>query len=146
MFNIRLYLYLIILFAIAFFLTIGVANAANITPQASSQVVPHSNSNNNTSLIGGLLGGGLLGGGGVAFGKAFNGLLNNQLQTGSLSGIQQQHQHYTNSPQYIKDKITILEKNMDKLIRRYDYSQREIIRHLPKYRSYEEYRNPKSTN
>ena len=140
------YLYNFILFAIAFCLVvffphdaIGANDAVPTSPQSAAGIPSW------------LVGGGGVGCAGLgAIGKAkldeltskskeFNSHFSNNLQD------------YTSSPQYLKDKINLIrqeakktDEKCDALIRRFNYTERQLIRRIDSYLSYEDNKN-KST-
>lgn len=69
------------------------------------------------------------------------------------SGLSSNLQDYTSSPQYLKDKIKVvaqeIQKTNDKcdaLIRRFSYTERQLIRRIDNYVSYEDNKNKSTYN
>ncbi|MEL4896434.1 hypothetical protein [Crocosphaera sp. Alani8] len=135
---------LAVLSALVFFLIVGssqLAKAYPAQPQAPPAQVTKTSQSSQQLPPWVSLGGGCLAGGGLgAWGKE---KLNELLQK-SQDGLLQQD--YTACPQYVNDRIQGLEVMLKKLSRRFNYMEKGLIRHLPKYQCYGDSQNLNNTN
>lgn len=148
----RTYIYYIILFAIAFLLVVFFAYHA-VADQPNQATTISKQTDQGQGVPSWLVGGGGVGCAGLgAIGKAkLDELMGKakEVNTGLSSNLQD----YTNSPQYLKDKIKVvaqeIQKTNDKsdaLIRRFNYTERQLIRRIDGYISYEDNKSKSTYN
>lgn len=146
MFNFR-YAYFIALFAIAFLLVTFPASAGN------TQMVNTVHASNQSVDIPSWLGFSGVGGAGAGIGVALKAKIDKLSQNSFLgSSITAKAQDYTNSLPYFKDKLQILGSQLvkindkiDKLYRRFNYIERQLLKTLDNYQSYDDYKNHRIT-
>lgn len=147
MFNCR-YVYFIALFAIAFLLSSFPAWANN-SPAVQTSAQATAQALNIPSWLG--LGGGA--GASASLGFVAKAKLDKILQNPLLtSSVKETGQNYTNSFAYLKDKLKVLASELlksgekiEKLNRRFSYVERQLLKSLNNYQSYDDYKHHKMT-
>ncbi len=139
----------ILLFALAFIVCVCVTPSI---PAIASQ--PNSPALNTSSDPHGGITSWVLGGGGVAgLGVAVKSKFDELTKKANITNLSSPLEDYTNSPQYLKEKLKILNQeiqktnsNCDRLMRRFSFTERQLIRRIDGYQSYEDYKSKSTHN